>query len=37
MLTRKAKECAVKLVYFSSRGTRVIVERAEDNIVRVYF
>jgi hypothetical protein len=37
MLTRKAKERAVKFIYFSSWGARVIVEWAKDNIVRIYF
>jgi len=37
VLARKAKEVARRLVNFASRGTIVVVEWAEDDVVRIYF
>jgi hypothetical protein len=37
MLTGKAEKESRVFVYFTSRGTIVIVKRAEDNVVRIYF
>jgi hypothetical protein len=37
MLTRKAKEISRTFINFSSRRAIVIVEWAEDDVVRIYF